>query len=223
MNSSRGLPGLVLFDLDGTLLDTAPDFQATIDDMRAARRLSPLPLLALRPQVSRGTQAMLAGAFPDLDPAAREALVPEFLNRYARHSGRHGGPFPGVAELLEMIEAAGSRWGIVTNKPVLLASRLLPMFGWQRRCALLLGGDSLPERKPHPLPLLHAAECLQTAIIDCVYVGDDARDIQAARAAGMPSVAALWGYRPVDDDPRRWGADALAAQPARLLDPDAWP
>ncbi|HSR65325.1 MAG TPA: HAD-IA family hydrolase, partial [Xanthomonadaceae bacterium] len=121
------------------------------------------------------------------------------------------------------IEDGGSRWGIVTNKPEYLARLLLPRLGWSTRCAVLLGGDSLPVRKPDPLPLLHAARALGIAPGECVYVGDDERDIVAARAAAMPSIAALWGYRLEADDPIAWQADRLALRPADLLDHATWP
>jgi phosphoglycolate phosphatase len=216
-------PALVLFDLDGTLLDSAPDFVATIDVLRAQCGEPPIAADLLRPHVSRGARAMLAAAFPQLDEATREALVPSFLAIYREQLARHGAPFEGVEALLAVIEDAGSRWGIVTNKPEALARALLPLLGWEARCAVLVGGDTLPLRKPDPLPLLHAAQALGVAPRDCAYVGDDERDIIAARAAGMPAVVALWGYRPEHDDPSAWQGDVLAEMPRDLLDPAAWP
>ena len=216
-------PALVLFDLDGTLLDSAPDFVATLNRMLVERGEPVVALDALRPHVSKGARAMLAAGFPRLDPDAREAMIPGFLQVYQEELARHGEPFDGIETLLEAIEAAGSRWGIVTNKPEYLAVQLLPLLGWQRRCAVLVGGDTLPVRKPDPLPLLHAAQQLGLGADDCVYVGDDERDILAARAARMPSIAALWGYRLHDDDPATWQADVSAATPRALLDPAAWP
>jgi N-acetyl-D-muramate 6-phosphate phosphatase len=220
---AAGFPALVLFDLDGTLLDSAPDFVATIDRMRAARGAPPITLAELRPHVSRGSRAMLATAFAQLDAQSREAMVPEFLDVYQQELARHGPVFDGVEDLLAAIEAAGSRWGIVTNKPEYLARLLLPLLGWQARCAVLVGGDTLPVRKPDPLPLLHAARLLGVEPADCAYVGDDARDIEAARAAGMPSIAALWGYRLGDDDPMTWQADAIVDSPLALLGAAPWP
>lgn len=216
-------PRLVLFDLDGTLLDSAPDMLATVNRMRAARGTGPMPLEDLRPHVSRGARAMSAAAFPELRGEVPPELVREFLDVYETESGRHGAAFDGVEPLLAAIQADGARWGIVTNKPGYLARQLMPRLGWESRCAILLGGDTLAERKPHPLPLLHAASVLGAAPADCVYVGDDARDIQAARAAGMRSVAALWGYRLPDDDPAAWGADARIERVNDLHDPSAWP
>ena len=216
-------PALVLFDLDGTLLDSAPDFVATLNRMLAERGEPAMPLDALRPHVSKGARAMLAAGFPRLDVATRDAMIPAFLGVYQQELARHGAPFEGVEALLDAIEAVGCRWGIVTNKPEYLAVQLLPLLGWQRRCAVLVGGDTLPVRKPDPLPLLHAAMQLGLGAEDCVYVGDDERDILAARAAAMPSIAALWGYRLDEDDPATWQADVSAPTPRALLDPAAWP
>jgi phosphoglycolate phosphatase len=216
-------PKLVLFDLDGTLLDSAPDMLAAICALRGERGEPAMDLAELRPHVSKGARAMLAAGFPTLDPGARDAMIPAFLAAYQRELARHGGPFAGVEDMLAALEGAGSRWGIVTNKPEYLAAALMPLLGWETRCAVLVGGDTLPVRKPDPLPLVHAAELLGVAPRDCAYVGDDERDIVAARAAGMPSVVALWGYRPEGEDPAAWGGDVLVEQPADLLDPARWP
>jgi phosphoglycolate phosphatase len=221
--SSSTFPALVLFDLDGTLVDSAPDFRATLDVLRAERGEPPMALSALRPHVSKGARAMLAASFPDLPAEEREALIPRFLSIYEAELARHGGAFDGVESLLQAIETNGSRWGIVTNKPEYLAHLLLPRLGWESRCAVLLGGDSLPVRKPHPEPLLHAARLLGVEPGACVYVGDDERDIVAARAAAMPSIVALWGYRLEADDPTSWQADCMVESPHDLLDPTAWP
>ena len=216
-------PALALFDLDGTLLDSAPDFVATLNRMLAECGEPAMALEALRPHVSKGARAMLAAGFPRLDVATRDAMIPAFLEIYQQELARHGAPFDGIEAMLDAIESAGCRWGIVTNKPEYLAVQLLPLLGWQRRCAVLVGGDTLPVRKPDPLPLLHAAMQLGLSADDCVYVGDDERDILAARAARMPSIAALWGYRLAEDDPTTWQADVSAATPQALLDPAAWP
>ena len=216
-------PRCVLFDLDGTLLDSAPDMAATIDRMRAARGAPPMPLADLRPHVSKGARAMSSAAFPELGGEVPPEMVKEFLAVYAEELGRHGAAFEGIESMLAALEADGARWGIVTNKPESLARALMPPLGWEQRCAVLVGGDTLAQRKPHPLPLLHAAHAMGFAVADCVYVGDDERDILAARAAGMRSLVALWGYRLQHDDPLAWLAEAMADSPADLLDPDAWP
>ena len=216
-------PRAALFDLDGTLLDSAPDMLATANRMLAARGAGPMTLDVLRPHVSKGARAMLAAAFPEMEQAPREALVPEFLAIYQEELGRHSVLFDGIAEMLVALEAAGSTWGIVTNKPEYLARDILPQLGWETRCAVLIGGDTLAEKKPHPLPLQVAAERIGIAIADCVYVGDDERDIQSARAAGMPSVAALWGYRQAHEEPVQWQADVMVELPEALVAPSAWP
>ena len=216
-------PRAVLFDLDGTLLDSAPDMLATVDAMRAARGRGPMAMEALRPVVSKGARAMTAAAFPDVPADERNTWIPEFLERYRGELGKHGAPFDGIEAMLHALETAGTAWGIVTNKPEGLARDLVPMLGWDTRCAVLIGGDTLAERKPHPLPLLHAAQAMGVSPADCVYVGDDERDIVAARAARMRSVVALWGYRLDEDDPVAWQGDVLVDAPHALLDPATWP
>ena len=217
-----GFPKLVLFDLDGTLLDSAPDMLATVNRMRAARGQGPMALAGLRPHVSKGSRAMSAAAFPELAGEVPAEMIREFLDIYEQELGRNSAPFEGVEALLAAIEDSGARWGIVTNKPEYLARQVLPQLGWDARSAILIGGDTLPQRKPHPLPLLHSAQQLGVAIDDCVYVGDDQRDIDAARAAGMRSVVALWGYRVDADDPAQWGGDAMVDDVQGLLDPGLW-
>ena len=222
--SLRGaFPKLALFDLDGTLLDSAPDFVATLSILRARHGLPPLAPERIRPHVSRGARAMILAAFPDHDDAAREALVQPFLDIYRGELSKHGAPFEGVEAMLMAIEDAGCRWGIVTNKPEALARALMPLLGWESRCAVLVGGDTLPTRKPDPAPLLHAARLAGVDPADCAYVGDDARDIVAAQAAGMPSVVALWGYRLDDDDPVAWQGDVMVDTAEDLLAPARWP
>lgn len=216
-------PRAVLFDLDGTLLDSAPDMLATVNRMRAARGQDTMPLAALRPHVSRGGRAMVAAAFPSLDEAAREPMLDEFLDIYRQELGKHGQLFDGIAEMLSALEGDGVRWGIVTNKPEYLAREIVPQLGWENRCAALIGGDTLAERKPHPLPLQVACERMGVAIDDCVYVGDDECDIQSACAAGMRSVVALWGYRLYEEDPVAWQGSAMLEMPHDLLDPARWP
>jgi 2-phosphoglycolate phosphatase len=216
-------PRGVLFDLDGTLLDSAPDMVAAINLMRAERGEAPMALADLRPHVSKGARAMIRASWGHFDEATREAMVKPFLDTYERELGKHCTLFDGIAEMLDALDADGVRWGIVTNKPYYLAEPLIPMLGWADRCGVLIGGDSLAERKPHPLPLLHSAEVIGIAPADIVYVGDDERDIVAARAAGMPSIVALWGYRLAEDDPVAWLGDVMIEEPNVLLDPAAWP
>jgi N-acetyl-D-muramate 6-phosphate phosphatase len=216
-------PRAALFDLDGTLLDSAPDMLATANRLREERGMAPMALTELRPHVSKGSRAMLGVAFPQYPQSEREALVTEFLSVYQEELGRHSRLFDGVEAMLSALEQHGTRWGIVTNKPEYLAREILPQLGWESRCAVLIGGDTLVEKKPHPLPLQVAAQRIGIAIADCVYVGDDERDIVAARAAGMPSIAVLWGYRLDGDQPESWMADAICELPQQLVDPAAWP
>ncbi len=206
----------VLFDLDGTLVDSAPDLLAAVNRVLADVSAAPLTLAVFRPIVSKGARAMLALAFPDLDAQQRETLVPSLLDHYAAAIADHSEAFDGVESLLHRIERAGLRWGIVTNKPEALAREVVHAMGWSDRCAILVGGDTLAAKKPDPAQLLHACALLKITPGECIYVGDDERDIQAARAAGMPSVAALWGYREAHDDPATWDADRSIAHPLEL-------
>lgn len=222
MTSAR-FPRAVLFDLDGTLLDSAPDMLATANLLRDRHGLPPMLLEQIRPHVSKGSRAMLAAAFPHLPAIETEAMVPQFLDTYLDELGKHSVLFNDIEAMLVGLETAGTAWGIVTNKPEYLARDILPQLGWETRCAVLIGGDTLAEKKPHPMPLLVAAERMGFDASACVYVGDDERDIQAARAARMPSIAALWGYRQQHENPTEWGADVLLESPRELLDPANWP
>lgn len=209
----------VLFDLDGTLADTAPDLVAAVNRLLAEEGRPPCPDAALRPLVSKGGRALLARAFPDRDEAAREALLPRFLATYGDALAVHTRPFEGVEALLAAIESRGWTWGIVTNKPERLARGVVEGLGWATRSRALVGGDTLPVRKPAPEPLWLAASQLGAVPDHCLYVGDDARDIVAAKAAGMPSAAAHWGYREPHEDPFDWGADVHCVDARDLM---AW-
>lgn len=208
----------VLFDLDGTLADTASDLIAAVNRIVAEASRPPVQEAVLRPLVSKGGRALLARAFADLPEDTREPLLPRFLAAYAEGLSVHTRPFPGIDTLLAAIEARGWPWGIVTNKPEGLAVGVVEGLGWSMRAKALVGGDTLPVRKPAPEPLWLAASRLGVAPEHCLYVGDDARDIEAAKAAGMPSAAALWGYRETHEDPRAWGAtvDCADAEALRL-------
>jgi 2-phosphoglycolate phosphatase len=208
---------VVLFDLDGTLVDSAPDLCNAVNRVLADLGRGPVPLDRLRQVVSKGGRAMLAVALPDLDEAAREQLLPPFLAYYGEALAVDSVLFAGVEPLLAALEGRGLRWGIVTNKPEALARGVVAGFGWDTRCAVLVGGDTLAVRKPDPAPLQLACARLGVEPAQALYVGDDERDIQAARAAGMPVVAALWGYRLPGEDPRTWGADHDCASADALL------
>lgn len=208
----------VLFDLDGTLADTAPDMAASLNRLRESRELMPLPLETIRPHVSNGSPAMLKLGFgigaEDPDYAAlREA----FLADYAEAICVHTTLFPGMPAVLDRLEANGIACGVVTNKPGWLTDPLLDRLGLSDRLCCRVSGDTLAERKPHPAPLLHA--CKQSGVepAAAVYLGDALRDVQAAQAAGIPGLAAAWGYISPDEILTDWPAAAVLEAPADLL------
>ena len=210
-------PRVALFDLDGTLLDSAPDMVATANRMLGARGRAPVDAPMLRQRVSKGARALVAATFPELDAAGHDALVPEFLQVYREELGRHSALFEGVSAMLAALEADAARWGVVTNKFEYLARDAVAGLGWDGRCQVLVGGDTCAEKKPHPLPLLEAARRLGVEPGDCVYVGDDERDILAGRAAGMFTVAARYGYLGASGETRHWAADAEVNSPLEVL------
>ncbi len=209
-------PRAILFDLDGTLADTAPDLAAAMNRLRSARGLAPTPYELLRPVASSGARGLIAAAF-DLKPGDEgyEELRIGFLDNYAAALAVETRLFDGVAELLSALHEYGLTWGIVTNKAARFTESLTPQIGLQH-AGCVISGDTTPHLKPHPAPLLEAAKRLDLAPHDCWYVGDDLRDIQAGRAAGMPTIAAAWGYCG-HAEPMSWGADALIDAPLQLL------
>jgi 2-phosphoglycolate phosphatase len=217
MTAGRGLRG-VLFDLDGTLLDTGPDMAAALNRLRIAEGLEALPYLQIRPLVSHGAPRLLRLAFGEPEAERHESLRRRFLDFYRAALAVHTRLFDGFEAVLSAIESSGLRWGIVTNKPGWLAEPLVAEVGLAARCACLVAGDTLAERKPHPLPLLHAAGLLGLEPRECVYVGDAERDVQAARNAGMIPLVAGFGYLGDGDDPAAWRADAVFARPEDLVD-----
>lgn len=208
----------VLFDLDGTLVDSAPDLATAANEQRAAHGLPALPFERLRPRVGSGARGMVGAAF-GLAPgdAGYEALRDDFLARYERRLLRETALFARVAPVLDRLEALELPWGIVTNKALRYAEPLVQGLELHLRSAVLVGGDSTPHTKPHPAPLLEAARRLGLAAQRCVYVGDDPRDIRAGRAAGMATLAAAWGYLGDGEPIADWGADAVIEEPASLL------
>lgn len=208
----------VLFDLDGTLADTAPDLAAALNAMLLADGLAALPYEQVRPWVSWGALRLIRLGYGDALEAARSAeLRGRFLACYEACLCRESRLFPGIPEALAALESAAVPWGIVTNKPGWLTEPLLGALGLGDRAGTVISGDTLPFNKPHPMPLLHAARELGLPAARCVYVGDNVRDIEAGRAAGMYTIAAAWGYIPVDDDPAAWQADRLLHDPEGLL------
>jgi N-acetyl-D-muramate 6-phosphate phosphatase len=207
----------VLFDLDGTLADTAPDMARTVNAMLEARRLSPVPLELVRPHVSKGARGMIGAAFGVTpEHADFAAMREEFLAVYAENLCVDTRLFPGMDELLDLLDERGLAWGVVTNKFEHLARRVLDGLGLASRTAVLVGGDTCARAKPFPDPLLHAAGRLALSPAAILYVGDDERDVQAARAAGMPVLAAGYGYLGDGPEPARWGADAVVGSPPEI-------
>lgn len=205
----------VLFDLDGTLLDSAPDLYAALkaqcDEMQAAAP----PYAMVREVVSRGSRAILRCAFPDLDDEALLLLIPRYLELYHAMMAEHTRPFDGVDELLSSLEAQGIAWGIVTNKPGFLTDELLVRIGWAPRAAAVVSGDTLPVKKPDPAPVLLACERAGLDPSRCLFVGDDRRDVMAGAGAGMYTVAVRWGYLDCGD-PYQWNADLVVDHPSDL-------
>ena len=207
----------VLFDLDGTLLDTARDFHESLNDLRAEERLEPLAFEIVRAQVSHGGHALVRLGFGKLEAAAHETMRMRLLNIYRQRLARHTRLFEGGDEMLDAIEQRGLSWGIVTNKPGWLTDPLLVEVKLHERARAVVSGDTLPERKPHPSPLLHAAKTLGVNPGECVFVGDAERDCQAARAAGMYSVIAGFGYLGDDDRADEWFQHGWLDTPLDLL------
>lgn len=216
MSSALSTPAALLFDLDGTLADTAPDLAAAVNKMRNDRGLAPVPFDLLRPLASAGARGLIGAAFGVTpEDAQYDAMRIEFLANYAASIATHSGLFDGVPELLGHIEACGLTWGIVTNKPGRYTDALVPLIRLNH-AACVISGDTTPHAKPHPEPLLEAARRLELAPAQCWYVGDDLRDIQAGSAAGMFTVAAAWGYCG-NTEPRSWEADHIAESPTDLI------
>lgn len=208
----------MLFDLDGTLLDTAPDMVAALNALRAEQLLAPLPFAAVRPYVSHGAAALIRCGFPEArDAQSGEALRTRFLDLYRARIAEQTRPFAGIPEVLAAVEQLPLPWGVVTNKPAWLTGPLLHTLDLDHRAAVIVSGDTVAEHKPHPLPLLHAAETLGLPPGDCLYVGDAERDIQAARAAGMPVLVALFGYIGPQEAPQAWPADGWVSSPTEIL------
>lgn len=208
-----------LFDLDGTLVDTAPDLGHALNLQRARHGLPPLADAIIRPQASHGARGLLGIGF-DLQPdnPAFAYMREEFLKLYADNICHHSRPFPGIVELLAELESRGLKWGVVTNKPACFTEPLMSILELAERAACIVSGDTCPHPKPHPAPMLAAAELCGAQPHECLYLGDAERDIQAATAAGMPALVAAWGYLDAHDQPHTWGAHGQVRHPADTLD-----
>lgn len=208
----------MLFDLDGTLLDTAPDLANALNAVLQESGKPALAFDTIRPHVSHGASALITLGFEksNTDPMF-ESYRLRLLEFYQQNLCQQTTFFDDMERVLASIEARGLSWGIVTNKPARFTEPLLENLGLLRRASCIVSGDTLPRKKPHPDPLLHAARILGIAPEQAVYVGDARRDIEAAQAAGMRSLVALFGYLDADDEPQDWGADAYISTPSELL------
>ncbi|MCE4072142.1 MULTISPECIES: N-acetylmuramic acid 6-phosphate phosphatase MupP [Pseudomonas] len=208
----------VLFDMDGTLLDTAPDFVAVCQAMLVAHGRAPIDDQRIQDVVSGGARAMVAATF-DMDPEAPgfETLRQEFLDRYQEHCAVFTRPYEGMAELLESIERSRLIWGVVTNKPVRFAAPIMQQLGLAERSAVLVCPDHVKNSKPDPEMLLLACSQLNIDPSEVLFIGDDLRDIESGRAAGTKTAAVRYGYIHPDDNPAHWGADVIVDHPRDLL------
>lgn len=207
----------VLFDLDGTLADTAPDLTYALNRVRGARGLPPLPLAATRPVASQGARGLIGAGF-SIHPGdpGYDALRDEFLAVYAENLCRETRLFAGIPELLDRLEARALPWGVVTNKAERFTFPLLDLLKVRSRSACVIGGDTTGRIKPHPDPLLAASRAIGLAPQSCIYLGDDRRDVEAGHAAGMKTAIAKWGYLN-GQDPENWNADHMFEAPRDLL------
>jgi phosphoglycolate phosphatase len=201
----------VFFDLDGTLVDTAPDMVATLQAFQRDHGVREIEYGLGRAHVSNGAAGLLRAGFPELDDAQRERLVAPYVERYKHRIAEDSSVFDGLSGLLESLDDLKCRWGVVTNKPTHLTEPLMQALGLLHRSAATVCGDTLPQRKPDPAPLLHACKLADVSPQQAIYVGDAARDIEGGNAAGMTTVAATYGYIVAEDDPLSWGADLIVA------------
>ncbi len=210
-------PAAVLFDLDGTLLDTAPDMVDALQLLLVEESRPPVEFASARRWVSNGVSGMLKVGFGDMSEVDRARRAERFLSIYASQLTAGTRLFVGMAEVLDALETAAIPWGVVTNKAAYLTEPILESLELRGRCACVVSGDTIGARKPSPEPLLHALAQIPAPAAGAWYVGDAARDITAGRDAGMRTIAALWGYIPPHDDPAQWGADLHAGHPSDLL------
>jgi phosphoglycolate phosphatase len=208
----------ILFDLDGTLIDTAPDMAYSLNLLLQENGHQIMHYTTIRPHVSNGSAALVKLAFGEnIDPAYLEQLKKRYLEIYQQHLCVHSALFEGMQELLESIEKSGKKWGVVTNKPSWLTEPLMEALNLTRRSACIVSGDTTPERKPHPAPMIYACNQAGSETHECLYVGDAHRDIAAGKNANMKTIIASYGYIGDWESPQDWGADAAIDHPMALL------
>jgi N-acetyl-D-muramate 6-phosphate phosphatase len=208
----------VLFDLDGTLIDTAPDMAAALDQLCHEQQQQSLPFEQVRPMVSNGSAALVALAFGEMLDEARLALLKQrYLDIYEDALCISSKPFDGIIEVLDEIDRRGMNWGVVTNKPGWLTQPLMQQLGLAARAATLVSGDTTLNRKPHPDPMHHACDEAGSKAHECLYIGDARRDIEAGRNAGMKTLVAAYGYIGDWEDINDWDADAHIERPVDIL------
>lgn len=208
----------VLFDLDGTLIDTAPDMAAALDVLCIEENRAPLPYEQVRPVVSNGSAALIRLAFGDItDEKKLLYLKQRYLDIYKDNICVHSIPFKGIENVLDHIEQNGLNWGVVTNKPGWLTIPLMQSLQLAQRAATIVSGDTTQNSKPHPDPMHHACDEARSVSNQCMYVGDARRDIEAGKNAGMKTLVANYGYIGIDEDVNTWGADAIINDPEEIL------
>jgi N-acetyl-D-muramate 6-phosphate phosphatase len=209
----------VLFDLDGTLIDTAPDMAYALNKTLEQENRSPLPFNIIRNQVSHGSSALIRLGFPDVTSETdHEQLKQRFLDIYQGNLHLDSCLFPGMAAVLAYIENQGMNWGVVTNKPGWLTNPLMESLGLLHRSATTISGDTTDQRKPHPKPMLIACEEAGSNPASCLYIGDAERDISAGKAALMKTLVAKYGYIDEQQNPETWGADGMIEEPRDILE-----
>ena len=216
MQIQDGYFDAVMFDLDGTLVDTAPDMVAVLQAMQVSHGLDPVNFELGRTQVSNGAMGLIGLGFPEHEFSIGDDMHMEFLERYSETVCEESLIFAGVDSLIDQLDDVGCPWGVVTNKPEHLTGPLLEALGLAARSVCTVSGDSLPVRKPDPAPLLLACDIAGVDAYRSIYVGDAERDIEAGLRAGMATIAVGYGYINEDDDPREWGADIIALDPEEL-------
>lgn len=216
MTRINGRFSAVLFDLDGTLVDTAPDMVAVLQELQRDNGVEPIAYELGRSNVSNGALGLLRVAFPNRDIKVHGPLMCDYIARYSNSVCERSTLFGGLDVLLQRLEKESRPWGIVTNKPAHLTVPILEKLALAERSSCTVSGDTLKTRKPDPGPLLHACELAGIEPAETLYVGDAERDIEAGRRAGLMTVAAAYGYITADDDPARWGADVIALDTAEL-------